>query len=336
MSQRARFEAQLNAIWYGQQPVPWVLRWLAVIYAWILACRRWLYRTGIKRASRLPVPVLVIGNITVGGTGKTPLTAWLATELARRGWRPGIVSRGYGGSETSTMMLPLDADPAQFGDEPVWLMRAAKCPVAIGRRRADAGRLLIDRIHCDVILCDDGLQHWSLARDIEVLVVDGERRFGNELLLPAGPLREPPSRAERVDFVVVNGSAAAPAEIAMTVDAHRLVAINDLTLAKSIADFRGQPVHAVAGIGNPERFFRMLEQKGMQVIRHPFPDHHHFRRSDFEFGTSLPIVMTEKDAVKCACLGLPDAYMVPIDVDLPIQFADQLNRQLRQFQESAA
>lgn len=335
MSNRAHLEARLNAIWYGQQPVPWLLRRLAVVYAFILTLRRWLYQMGIKRASRLPVPVLVVGNITVGGTGKTPLTAWLATELARRGWRPGIVSRGYGGSETSTVMLPLDAEPGRYGDEPVWLMRAAKCPVAIGRRRAEAGRLLIDRMQCDVILCDDGLQHWSLARDVEVLVVDGERRFGNELLLPAGPLREPPSRAARVDFVVVNGRPLASTEVAMTVDAARLVAINDLTLAKSIDDFRGRQVHAVAGIGNPERFFRMLEQKGMQVIRHAFPDHHHFRRSDFEFETNLPIVMTEKDAVKCACLGLPDAYMVPIDVDLPISFADQLNRQLRQVQESA-
>lgn len=336
MSARARLESSLNAIWYGGQPVPAALRVLALLYALILKFRRWLYRVGIKKPSRLSVPVLVVGNITVGGTGKTPLTAWLATELSQRGWQPGIVSRGYGGSELNTVMLPLDAEPGRYGDEPVWLMRAAKCPVAIGRRRADAGRLLIERMHCDVVLCDDGLQHWSLARDLEVLVVDGERRFGNGRLLPAGPLREPESRAGNVDFVVVNGRTQAAGEIAMVVDANRLVAINDLTRAKSLEEFQGLQVHAVAGIGNPERFFRMLEDKGMQVIRHPFPDHHHFRRSDFDFSPSLPIVMTEKDAVKCACLGLPEAYMVPIDVDLPSQFADQLHRQLRQVQEQMA
>ncbi|MBK8286333.1 MAG: tetraacyldisaccharide 4'-kinase [Ahniella sp.] len=202
--------------------------------------------------------------------------------------------------------------------------------------RAEAARLLLARVGCDVILCDDGLQHWSMARDLEILVIDGERRFGNGLLLPAGPLREGTERAGRVDFVVVNGEPAGPDEQAMRVSATRLVAVNDLTAARPIESFDGLEVHAVAGIGNPERFFRMLEQKGMRVIRHAFPDHHHFRRSDFEFDRPLPIVMTEKDAVKCACLGLPEAFMVPIEVELPDGFADLLHKRLRHVQQDRA
>ncbi len=336
MSLRGRLEQGLIRVWYGGAPVPWLLRAMATLYASLMAVRRRLYRLGLKRATDLPVPVLVIGNITVGGTGKTPLTAWLATELTRRGWRPGIVSRGYGGNENNTAMLPLDADPAQYGDEPVWLMRAAHCPVAIGRRRAEAARLLLARVGCDVILCDDGLQHWSMARDLEILVIDGERRFGNGLLLPAGPLREATERAGRVDYVVVNGEPAGPDEYAMRVSATRLVAVNDLTHARPIQSFEGQEVHAVAGIGNPERFFRMLERQGLQVVRHAFPDHHHFRRSDFDFDRALPIVMTEKDAVKCACLGLPEAFMVPIEVELPDGFADLLHKRLRHVQQERA
>lgn len=336
MSLRGRLELALNRIWYGQAPVPLVLRALAGVYALALVFRRRLYQWGLKRTDHLPVPVLVVGNITVGGTGKTPLTAWLATELVRRGWRPGIVSRGYGGSERATVVLPLDADPGRFGDEPVFLMRAANCPVAIGRRRADAARLLLARSACDVILCDDGLQHWSLGRDIEVLVVDGDRRFGNGLLLPAGPLREPTSRAARADFVVVNGTPASPEELPMHVAANRLVAINDLTHALPIESFRGRAVHAVAGIGHPERFFRMLSGLGLEVVAHAFPDHHRYRREDFRFDRPLPIVMTEKDAVKCACFGLPEAYMVPIEVALPDGFADQLHKRLREAQRDPA
>jgi len=333
MSLRGRLEQSLNRIWYGGAPVTLLLHALSVCYVALMRLRRRLYQAGLKRVDDLPVPVLVIGNITVGGTGKTPLTAWIATELTRRGWRPGIVSRGYGGSERDTVQLPLDADPEQYGDEPVWLMRASHCPVAIGRRRGDAARLLLARAACDVILCDDGLQHWSLARDLEILVVDGERRFGNGLLVPAGPLREPVERASRVDFVVVNGNVQEPDELSMIVAPAKLVAINDLTHARPLDVFAGQEVHAVAGIGNPERFFRMLEGLGWIVHRHAFPDHHHFRKTDFDFDQALPIVMTEKDAVKCARLGLPDAYMVPIEVTLPESFADQLHKRLRQVQD---
>jgi tetraacyldisaccharide 4'-kinase len=317
----------LQARWYDGSPVPGWARALEGVYARVLAVRRALYRLGMLRSRDVGVPVVVVGNLTVGGTGKTPLVGALAGELRQRGWRPGIALRGYGGSRRRPGLLPSDADPAEFGDEAVLLARSTHVPVATGRARAAAARLLVDA-GCDVVVCDDGLQHWALARDLEVLVVDGQRRFGNGRLLPAGPLREPAERAARVDFVVVNGGGAGPGEYTMRIAGQRALALGGAPGGVRLSDWRGQAVHAVAGIGNPERFFAMLEGEGIVVQRHPLPDHHHFTGRELVFDDALPVLVTEKDAVKCARHAHERVFVVPVEAELPPEFVDRLHAAL--------
>ena len=334
MSTRARLESRLNRIWYDGDPVP---AWAALgerVYRTLLGLRRWIYALGLRRSVRLPVPVLIVGNLTVGGTGKTPLVAWLATELRRRGWKPGIVTRGYGAAAHDPQRLPPGAEPAEYGDEPVWLAHATDCPVAIGRRRAAAARLLIERDGVDVLVSDDGLQHWSLARDLEVVLIDGQRGFGNGRLLPAGPLREPQERLARVDAVVVNGGQREGA-FPMQVRAERVLSLRDLAQARPLSGFAGQRVHAVAGIGNPRRFFDLLRSHGLVVDPHPYPDHHAFDGSELKFDDDLPVFITEKDAGKCAPHADGRIWVVPIDVELPPEFGDLVHRRLHALKGNA-
>jgi tetraacyldisaccharide 4'-kinase len=324
---RRGLESWLVARWYERAPVPVWLGALEVLYKSALALRRRLYAWGFLRTRQVGVPVVIVGNLTVGGTGKTPLVAALAVALRERGWQPGILSRGYGAARHSASLLPGAAAPEEYGDEPVWLSRSSGVPVAIGRRRFEAAELL-SHSGCDVIISDDGLQHWALARDIEILVIDGLRRFGNGRLLPAGPLREPASRAGRVDLRVVNGGHAGAGEIAMTVRAARIVRVGDVAHALNLGDLRGQKVHAVAGIGNPERFFTMLEGSGLIVDRHAWPDHHRFTGEEVQFDDELLVLVTEKDAVKVARFAHDRLYAVPIDVQLPHGCIDQLHARL--------
>jgi tetraacyldisaccharide 4'-kinase len=326
---RGGIENWLNARWYGAAPVPLWLGGLEWIYRRLLALRRALYARSLWHSQRLSVPVIVVGNLTVGGTGKTPLVARLARELRDRAWRPGIVSRGYRGSSRHAELLPATAAADRYGDEPVWLMQSSGCPVAIGKRRGDAARLLIGA-GCNLIISDDGLQHWALARDLEILMIDGERRFGNGRLLPAGPLREAASRAVRVDYCVVNGGAAAANEIAMQVQARSALRVNALSRSLALAELRGQRVHAVAGIGNPERFFSMLEQAGLQVVRHPLPDHHRYDGSELRFADDAIVLVTEKDAGKLAQVAHDRVYAVPIELLLPEHWFDAIHQQLCQ------
>ncbi len=332
---RARWQSRLDAIWYADAPTPWPLDLLSGAYARVLGWRRWLYANRLLRSRRVPVPVVVVGNLTVGGTGKTPLVAALVAELRQRGWRPGIALRGHGGSRRRPGVLPADPRASEFGDEAVLLARATDVPVAVGRDRAGAAALLVAR-DCDLIVCDDGLQHWALARDIEILVIDGVRRFGNQRLLPAGPLREPVERASRVDFTVVNGGAAGAGEYPMQVSGSRAVGIGPGARAIALDVLRGQSVHAVAGIGNPERFFRMLESFGIIVQRHPLPDHHVFDGSELRFADELPVLVTEKDAVKCAVFAGAGVHVVPVEAQLEQIFYDRLNSALHRLPESAA
>jgi tetraacyldisaccharide 4'-kinase len=317
----------LQRRWYDGSPVPAWAAALESVYRGVLALRRRLYASGALRSRGVGVPVVVVGNLTVGGTGKTPLVAALAAELRQRGWRPGIALRGYGGSRSRPGVLPSDADPAQFGDEAVLLARATHVPVATGRERVAAARLLVDA-GCDVVVCDDGLQHWALARDLEVLVVDGERRFGNRRLLPAGPLREPVERAGRVDFVVVNGTRAEPGEYLMRIAGQRALALGGAPRDVRLSEWRGCAVHAVAGIGNPERFFSMLEGEGIVVHRHPLPDHHAFSGRELRFDDTLPVLVTEKDAVKCARHAHDRLFVVPVEAELPVELLDRLHAAL--------
>lgn len=322
---RDRIEAKLERIWYGGAPVPASLAALEQVYAGALALRRRLYASGWLRSEPLRVPVVVVGNVTAGGTGKTPLVAWLARELAQRGWRPGIVLRGYRGSAHGARRVAIGDDPALVGDEAVLLAQATQVPVAIGRRRVAAGRLLEDE--CDVLLSDDGLQHWAMQRDVEIAVVDGARRFGNGRLLPAGPLREPATRLSRVDHVVANGRAE-PGEIPMRVRGERAIALDDPARTLTLSSMRGTRVHAVAGIGSPERFFELLRGYGIEVEPHVYPDHHDYRGDELELPGEDPVLLTEKDAVKAARFASPRVYAVPVEAELPAEFADRLHAQL--------
>jgi len=309
----------LQAAWYGKGKRPWWTSPLAALYGGLSSLRRTLYRLGWLRGVLLPVPVVVIGNISVGGTGKTPLTIALADALRQRGYRPGVVSRGYGGTEQGPLLLDETPDPVRVGDEPC-LIRAAGTPVAVGRDRPAAAHLLIDA-GCDVVIADDGLQHYRLQRDIEICVIDGTRRFGNQQLLPAGPLREPLTRLARTDFLVCNGGEARSGEVPMTLQGGMVRGLVD-GHQQSLDAFRTERVHAVAGIGHPQRFFDSLRAQGLDVIEHPFPDHHAYRADDLAFGDGASVLMTEKDAVKCRSLALPHWWAVPVRAVLPESFLD--------------
>ena len=267
-----------------------------------MALRHGLYRRGWCRRQRLPVPVIVVGNLTVGGTGKTPLVVWLARWLRQSGYRPGIITRGYGGAaRVWPQWVHPDSDPRDVGDEPVLIARHAQCPVVADPDRARAAARL-DQYACDVIVSDDGLQHLRLARDIEILLIDGARRFGNGRCLPAGPLRESVARVRSVDVCLVHG-ATDSGEWGMQLIPAGFYAVGLPNRDPIAADhFAGTQVHAVAGIGFPERFFKTLESLGLNIIRHPYPDHHAFERRELTFGDQRPVIMTEKDAVKCETL----------------------------------
>lgn len=268
-----------------------------------MGVRRWLYRRRVLRSTRLPVPVFVIGNITVGGTGKTPLVLWLANFLARQGHRPGIIARGYGGrGRIRPQAVRPDADPAEVGDEPLLLARRSKSPVVVGPDRPRAAAFLIQHYNCDVILSDDGLQHYALRRDLEIAVVDGARRFGNGRCLPAGPLRETEDRLRTVDACIAQGTARA-GEWAMKLVATGFHRLDQPQTVVAPSEFSGRRVHAIAGIAHPARFFGHLRQLGLEVIEHPFPDHHAFQAKDLRFDDDLNVIMTEKDAVKCERLA---------------------------------
>ena len=311
----------LESAWYAGARSPWWTWPLMVLYSGVVRLRGWLYRSGVLRSVRLPVPVVVIGNLSVGGTGKTPLTIAVVETLRARGYRPGVVSRGHGGSQREPLLLGDAPDPAQVGDEPC-LIHASGVPVAVGRDRPAAARLLLDA-GCNVLVADDGLQHYRLARDVEICVIDGVRRFGNRRLLPAGPLREPMSRLQRVDLRVCNGVVAETGEYSMQLRGGDVVALGD-GRRQALASFSGQQVHAVAAIGNPQRFFDSLRAVNIDVIEHAFADHHQFAAADLAFADDLPVLMTDKDAVKCQRFAQPHWWRVPVHAELPPAFFDAL------------
>lgn len=295
---------------------------LALPFALAVRLRRTAYRLGWASPVKLPVPVVVIGNITAGGSGKTPLALYLAQELARRGWRPGIVSRGYGRSGQDVRPVSADSDAALVGDEPLLLARRAGCPVFVGRDRVAAARALLSaHADCNVLIADDGLQHLGLGRDIELVVMD-ERGIGNGWPLPAGPLRECPARIAETDALVLNGDAQVPPEVKaqrvfrMRLVGDRLHNLHDPQRTCSAAELRGRRLHAFAGIGHPARFFRQIERMGLQARTHAFPDHHAFRPSDLAFARDDVLLMTEKDAVKCTAFAPPETWVLPVEAQL--------------------
>jgi tetraacyldisaccharide 4'-kinase len=312
----------LEKHWQRVTAITLLLLPLSMVFAGLSALRRAAYRFGMLQSRRLPVPVVIVGNISVGGTGKTPVVLWLAQALQRRGLTPGIVSRGYGG-RARLMEVTGNSDPAQAGDEPVLLASRAACPLVVGRDRvAAAKRLLEKHPSVDVILSDDGLQHYRLARDVEIAVIDSRRAFGNGCLLPAGPLRETQARLHKVDAIVTNGPMAVPAAapaFSMTLEGSQLHRLRDTSLARALDSFAGEAVHAVAGIGNPQRFFLRLQEAGLTVRPHAFADHHAFSADDLAF---LPVIMTEKDAIKCRSFARDNWWMLPVDAQIDPGLAD--------------
>jgi tetraacyldisaccharide 4'-kinase len=310
---------QAPAYWYGDATVPIAARALSAVYATVSALRRGLYTRGLLRRHHPGVPVVVVGNITAGGAGKTPMTMALVERLRAAGWNPGVASRGFGRDDVGKpAWVDAESSVAQSGDEPLLIARRTGVKLRVDRDRAAAARALADA-GCDIVVCDDGLQHYRLARDVEIEVIDGRRRYGNGRLLPAGPLRELPARAALCDFRIVNGGTTGFGEWSM-----KLTGDQALPLAggrpRALESFAGQRVHAVAGIGDPERFFTMLRDLGIAVVPHAFADHHRYSAADFEFGSRLPILMTEKDAVKCAALATDAHYSVPVHAELPEAF----------------
>ncbi len=319
-------ETKLVQHWYTKQrsfsyyALHCLLVPLSVIFTALSLIRRWLYQYGILATDKLSVPVIVIGNISVGGTGKTPLVIWLASQLKQAGYTPGIISRGFGGKHRGEVSV--DSKPQDAGDEPVLIAQRTFCPVFVGADRVSVAQGLL-RAHpqCDVIISDDGLQHYRLVRDVELVVVDSQRLFGNGCLLPAGPLRESVKRLNTTDAIVVNGDKTSVQQafiMQMQVGQLTNVANNQITAPKT--DFQHKNIFAVAGIGNPERFFQQLMTIGINCQTQAYPDHYAFQKIDFDKIEADIILMTEKDAVKCIELSQGELseklWYLPVDAVL--------------------
>lgn len=318
--------------WRRRGPLACLLWPLSLLFRLVSCVRRAAFRHGMLPVQRLPVPVVVIGNIIAGGAGKTPLTLHLAQALSALGYHPLIVSRGYGGTAADVRQVPPDGDAAQCGDEAVLLARRSGVPVWVGRRRADAARAgLAQHPECDVVLCDDGLQHYALARDVEIAVID-RRGLMNGFHLPAGPLREARSRLAEVDAVVLNGPDALPVVGAQS---YRMILRGDTfhrlgqpQVTARAADLRGLRLHALAGIGEPARFFDHLRALGLDFTAHPFADHHAYTAQDLTFAGCDALLMTEKDAVKCHGLSDTPMWVLPVEAHLDPDLAGRISARL--------
>jgi tetraacyldisaccharide 4'-kinase len=318
-------EQSLNRAWYGKPKGLLLLLPVEYLYRLVAGLRRRFIRPQVCGA-----PVIVVGNISVGGSGKTPVVLAVAQYCQSRGYKVGIVSRGYGGrAPVYPYLLSAESTPVEAGDEPYLMYQRSGLPLAVAPDRLAAAKLLVAEQGCDLIVSDDGLQHYRLARDIEILVVDGERGFGNGHCLPVGPLREAVSRAAEIDLKVINGGNSSIS--GYTMDLQGLAAVN-------IADGEQRPlihwpsnqrrIHAVAGIGNPQRFFRSLQLAGFDVIEHAFPDHHPYTAADINFAESCPVLMTEKDAVKCRSFADKQHWMLPVNGEIAPQFYSELTSRL--------
>jgi tetraacyldisaccharide 4'-kinase len=313
----------IDRIWYGGSRWYRVLLPLCWLFGQVTSLRRYLYRAGVLRSFDVGKPVIIVGNIASGGTGKTPVTMWLASCLKDRGFRPGIASRGYGGAVGSIpLQVTDDSDARVVGDEPLLMARRVICPVVVHPDRVAAAAMLIE-MGCDVIVADDGLQHYRLKRQFEICVVDGARGFGNGRLLPAGPLREPVSRLESVDRIMLHGgkadvAASLPPGVRCTRFELAVTAVHDLQGRRTAAieAFRDKPVHAIAAIGNPQRFFELLESHGVTVLRHALADHAAVTPADLRFDDGLNVLMTEKDAVKLGKPVPPHWWYVAVELTL--------------------
>ncbi|MBT5229926.1 MAG: tetraacyldisaccharide 4'-kinase [Methylococcales bacterium] len=320
---------RIDHYWYHKNWVAWALWPLSVLFCLLVWFRRRGYRLGWITQTQFAVPVIVVGNISVGGTGKTPTVVALIEWLKKQGYRPGVISRGYCGQaeywpqDVTEKSLAMDV-----GDEAILIAQRCQCPMMVGPDRVASVRALLEKYECDVVVSDDGLQHYRMGRAVEIVVLDGERRYGNGFCLPAGPLREPRKRAEKVDIVIANGMAA-EGEYLMTLQPVALHQVADSQISKPVNALKGHKVHAVAGIGNPERFFKQLERLGYDVVRHAFDDHYAFSAEDLQFELDLPIVMTEKDAVKCVSFASDKHWYMSVRGQLEPALFQALEAQLK-------
>ncbi len=311
----------LQHYWYQKNYFIWLLLPVSWLYCLIATFRRKLYQFNLKKSYASSVPVVIIGNITTGGSGKTPMLISLCESIKKWGYSPGVVSRGYGGSYTGVHQVSVNDPAALVGDEPLMIHQRSKVPVVVCTDRVAAVEYLVKNNHCDIVLSDDGLQHYRMRRNFEIAVIDSSRKFGNGFCLPAGPLRERISRLDEVDLLVLNKTGARFDSSAENIKAKisddcsytlQMVSLNKLNSGESkpLSEFLNKPVHAIAGIGHPQRFFKQLQQSGIKTVSHEFPDHHAYQQQDFSGWNEECIIMTEKDAVKCRNLNLPDAWVV--------------------------
>lgn len=320
--------------WYRRGAIAWLLWPVSLIFAAGVVIRRSLYFLRILKSAHPGIPVIVVGNLTVGGSGKTPLVIWIAEWLKAKGWAPAIVSRGYGAKVAAPRAATVASEAAEVGDEPIVLSRRSGCPVWVGPDRVEvAAALRAQHPDVNLLVLDDGLQHYRVRRDVEIAVVDA-RGFGNGFLLPAGPLREPAWRLKTVDAVVAHGSAVSGYSMQLEGDTvHRMT---DARERQPLKSFAGQKVHAVAGIGDPNRFFIHLGKAGIKVMPHPFPDHHRFSPRDLEFGDEAPVMLTEKDAVKLRSAARPNWWVLPVSAKLDPAFGAWLLGKLDEWRRSKA
>jgi tetraacyldisaccharide 4'-kinase len=315
----------LQFSWYNESKITVFLKPLSWLYCSIVLLRKYLYQFRIFKSYQLTVPVIIVGNITVGGNGKTPLVIWLAHQLKQAGYRPGIISRGYGGQAKKwPQQVRPDSDPLIVGDEAIVISRRTACPMAVGPDRVETGRALIKYSNCDIVISDDGMQHYRLKRNIEIAVVNGYTQFGNELCLPAGPLREPIKRLDKVNFIVTNGALREInkkhlkiiADHNMTYKGNELCALREDENKIPLSNFENKQVHVIVAIANPSPFFESLRKFKIDLIEHVFMDHYIFKESDLKFDDDLSIIMTEKDAVKCRRFDINNCWYLPITCDI--------------------
>ncbi len=314
---------QAPRFWYQKNALAYLLLPLSALFCAISWLRRKFYQ---RFAAKTQLPVIIVGNISVGGTGKTPMVIWLSRWLQQQGYRPGIISRGYGSqlSHYPAEVFP-DSDPHLYGDEPVLIAQHCRCPLVIAPKRPLAAQMLAKT--CDILISDDGLQHYALDRYLEIALIDGKRGLGNGFCLPAGPLRELPSRLATVDFCLHKGQLAQPLPYQHYGFYYRTAPLKALKHETDIPQ-RGQSVHAVAGIADPESFFQTLRAQGWQVIPHAFADHHAYQAEDLIFTPALPIIMTEKDAVKCQSMAPDNSWYLPIEIEVDSTFIQRLSEHM--------
>jgi tetraacyldisaccharide 4'-kinase len=326
----------IESLWYRISP--WhILLWpLSLVYGAVIVLRRALYRAGLFKTQIVPVPVIVVGNITAGGSGKTPLVIWLAEFLRNHGYVPGVISRGYGREDDEVREVSARSTATEVGDEPLLISRRATCLVVVGHSRVQAAQTLLQKYpQVNIIISDDGLQHYQLARDMEICVVDGMRGFGNGLLIPAGPLRETTARLQQVDAIIINGDdinnliKSNTYKVTMKLVGAQFLHLKNRLPSTSAENFKGKNIHAIAGIGNPARFFAHLQSLGLQFAEHAFPDHHVFRAADIAFENAEVILMTEKDAVKCAAFATEQCWSLAVSAELDTSFGELVLAKLK-------